>query len=331
MRRGIVALLSGAFVGALLGTLLMGQAAALGTEVVDPDSVGSLASLSTWDTAGVPVFAFAFSPDSALLYAAHGNRVTVWKPSDGSVVRSWPAHPGYAAGIALSPDGDLVATAGSDAIVRIWDAASGDLVRELSPAGTHSVAFSNDGCLVASADRGGNLRVWDVQSGDPVWSTDAVSRMFSLAFSPDDAAIVTAHGLPDFAVRAWSANTGELLWDSLVHEADAHVVAFSPNGETVVSVGADTLVILRDAASGDVLRTLRGHSQPLFEVLFVSDQLLATGDGGGTIRLWNLETGRTLRALREHNSEVSALAFSPDGTLMASASFDMEAILWGVP
>jgi len=331
MRRGIVALLSGAFVGALLGTLLMGQAAALGTEVVDPDSVGSLASLSTWDTAGVPVFALAFSPDSALLYAAHGNRVTVWNPSDGSVVRSWPAHPGYAAGIDLSPDGDLVATAGSDAIVRIWDAASGDLVRELSPAGTHSVAFSNDGCLVASADRGGNLRVWDVQSGDPVWSTDAVSRMFSLAFSPDDAAIVTAHGLPDFAVRAWSANTGELLWDSLVHEADAHVVAFSPNGETVVSVGADTLVILRDAASGDVLRTLRGHSQPLFEVLFVSDQLLATGDGGGTIRLWNLETGRTLRALREHNSEVSALAFSPDGTLMASASFDMEAILWGVP
>lgn len=321
----------GAFVGALLGTLLMGQAAALGTEIVDPDSVGSLANLVAWDTAGVPVFAFAFSPDSALLYAAHGNRVTVWNPSDGSAVKSWPAHPGYAAAIDLSPDGDLVATAGSDAIVRIWEAASGDLVRELSPAGTHSVAFSNDGCLIASADRNANLRVWTVQSGDLVWSADAVSRMFSLAFSPDDLAIVTAHGLPDFAVRAWSADTGELLWDSFAHEADAHVVAFSPNGETVASVGADTLVILRDAASGDVLRTLRGHSQPLFEVLFLSDRLLATGDGGGTIRLWDLETGRTLRSLREHNSEVSALAFSPDGTLMASASFDMEAILWGVP
>ncbi|MBU0595688.1 WD40 repeat domain-containing protein [Candidatus Bipolaricaulota bacterium] len=303
----------------------------LGTEVIGTGTVATLTDELAWPTDGAPVFALAYAPDGGLLYGAHGNGVTVWDPADGSTLRSWPAHPGYAAGLDISPDGSLLATAGSDGIVRIWDAASGDLQRELSPAGTHAVAFSHSGGLIASVNRDAGLRVWEVDSGNLVWTTDIEGSVFSVAFSPDDSTLVTAHGLPDFAVRTWSVETSELIWEAFAHEADAHVVGFSPNGEAIASVGADTLVTLWDAASGDVLRTLRGHTQPLFELLFLNDELLATGDGEGTIRLWSLETGRTVKILRGHRSEVCALAISPDGTTLASASFGMEAILWGVP
>lgn len=307
---------------------------ALHTAAAGPIAVDNASSLSpvlTWATDGVPVFGCVFSPDDALLYGAQGNAVVVWNPADGTILRSWRAHPGYAAAIDLSPDGLLLATSGDDAVVRVWDAATGDLLHELSPAGTHAVSFSHDGSLIGSADRNAVLRVWDVQSGELLRSIDAESRMFSVAFSPDDAVLVTAHGRPDFAVRTWSAETGELLWEAHEHGADAHVVRFSPSGEVIASVGADTVVVLYDAATGDVLHTLRGHRDPLFEALFLGEALLATGDGGGRIRLWDIESGRLLKVLTGHQSEVCALAVTHDGTALASASFDMKAILWRAP
>jgi len=311
--------------------LLVGQLATTAMDVIGPDNIGSLVSVESWATDGVPVFALAYAPDGALLYGAHGDRVTIWDAAEGSTVRSWPGQPSFVPGLAILPDGSLLATACGDRVVRLWDAASGTLQRELSPAGTHTVVFSHGGDLIASVGRDAGLRLWEVESGEPLWTTPISGSVFSVAFSPDDTMLVTAHGLPDFAVRVWSAETGDLLWESFEHEADTHEVRFSPNGETIASIGADTLVILWDAATGGHIRTLHGHQQPLFAMLYLSDRLLATGDGGGTIRIWDLETERTIKTLREHGSQVTALALSPDGTTLASASFDMEVILWGVP
>ena len=209
--------------------LLFVSPAAVATDAITVDNARSIVPLLTWATGGVPVFGLVFSPDGTQLYGAQGHQVVVWDSANGTVLRSWPAHPGYAAGISLSPDGLWIATAGDDAVVRIWNAATGDLRRELSPGGTHSVAFSNDGTLIASACRDEVLRVWSVETGDLVHAIPAGSRMFGTMFSPDDAALATAHGLPDFAVRLWSVETGDMVWESFEHRADAHVVGFWPS------------------------------------------------------------------------------------------------------
>ncbi len=78
-------------------------------------------------------------------------------------------------------------------------------------------------------------------------------------------------------------------------------------------------------------RVPRGHSQPLFEVLFVSGDLLATGDGGGNVYFWNALNGRLIHRLSVYRSQVRALAVSSVGSQLATASFDMEIAVFGIP
>ncbi|MFC2108360.1 WD40 repeat domain-containing protein [Candidatus Bipolaricaulota bacterium] len=315
----------------LVSLLLVGPSLVAGATPIAMENIREISEMLDWSTQGVPVFDLAYSSDGTQLYGVHGNVVAVWDPASGQPLNSWSAHPGFAAGLALSPDGTQLATVGSDSILKVWDIATGDLVRSLSPAGTHAVVFSPDGSLIASGGRTGVLRLWRVESGELVHEIDTVSRMFSVAFSLDGDLLATAHGLPDFAVRVWSSQTGELVWESFEHGADAHVIAFSPNGGMIASVGADAQVILWDAASGEALRILRRESTPLFELLFISDELIATGDGNGTIRFWKTQTGQLMLTRPVFRSEVSALALSPDGSQLATASFDMQVALFGVP
>jgi WD40 repeat protein len=89
--------------------------------------------------------------------------------------------------------------------------------------------------------------------------------------------------------------------------------------------------MLWDTVTGEMLRILGGESDPLFELVLLSDELLATGDGGGTIRFWNPQTGLLVHTLSPYRSEVSALTVSPDGTCLATASFDMRVAVFGFP
>lgn len=317
-------------IGLIVCFLAVGVAA-MAAQTITAGNAGELSVIAEWSTQGVPVSDLAYLHEGTRVIAVHGNRVSLWDVASGELVASWTAHPGFAAGLDLSPDGTMLATVGSDAILKMWNIASGDLVRSLAPAGTHAVAFSPDGSLIASGARTGILRVWRVATGELMHEIDAGSRMFSVAYSPDGLLLATAHGLPDFAVRVWSAETGELVWESFEHFADAHVIAFSPNGETIASVEAAGRTMLWDTATGEMLRILGGEGASLFELLFLSDELLATGDGGGAIRFWNPQTGLLVHALSAYRSEVSALAVSPDGTGLATASFDMRAVVFGFP
>ena len=92
--------------------------------------------------------------------------------------------------VAFSPDGSILATAGDNFMVRLWDADTGDAVGEPligDPTWVSSVAFAPDGSLLASANSDGTVRVWDPGTGNPVGNAlvghdDLVS---SVAFSPD--------------------------------------------------------------------------------------------------------------------------------------------------
>jgi WD40 repeat protein len=298
---------------------------------ISEDNVRDLDEIGSWPTQGVPVLALEVSQDGSRIYGTKGNLVTVWETSTGAVLNSWQADPSYAAGLDLSFDETLLATAGSDNSVNIWDAATGSHVRRLYPAGTHTVAFSPDGTQIASGGRAGILYVWDVTTGDLAHDIAVGSRMFGVGFSPDGTMIATVHGLPDFAVRLWDTATGELIWESFDHSSDAHALAFSPDGEKLATVDGDAHVYVFDVATGQRLLNLIGHQQPLFHVAFITDALLASADGGGLIRFWDVETGRGLNSLSLFREQVCALAISPDKELLVAASFDMRMALIAVP
>ena len=221
--------------------------------------------------------------------------------------------------VAYSPDGKRVATASMDKTAKIWDAVTG---KELLTLRGHSdivkdVAFSPDGRFIATVSDDKTAKVWDAATGKELLTLRGHSDIVvGVAYSPDGKRLVTASW--DKTAKLWDAVTGhELL--TLSTSGSVLGVAFSPDGKQIAT--ANRSVKLWDADSGQLLRTLRGHTSGVSCVAYSPDgKQLASGSFEDMARLWDLRSGRTLRTLGGDRSVVDRVAFTPDGRALAIAS-----------
>ncbi len=100
-------------------------------------------------------------------------------------------------------------------------------------------------------------------------------------------------------------------------------MAFTPDGKTLVTAGADGLAKIWDVANGSVRADLAGHQHDVLCLAISPDgKTVATGGEDMTIRLWAMSDGASLGVLSGHSGGVAALAFAPDGKMLASGSLD---------
>ncbi|MEM7585235.1 MAG: caspase family protein [Acidobacteriota bacterium] len=269
--------------------------------------------------------------------------VQLWVPPPTAAQEEGPAfvlqngHSSAIRSLAISPNGESLASGSDDRTVKLWQVETGKLIRTLEghTEGVNSVAFSPNGRLLASGSgsvpRGPNtVKLWEVATGNLLRTLEG-HRGFvkSVAFSPNGRLL--ASGGVEGTVKLWEVATGKLLRTLEGHGGSVKSVAFSPEGHSLASASDDSTVMLWDLATGTRVNTLEGHTEGVNSVAFSpAGQSLASGSNDRTVRLWEAGTGRPLRTLEMHESYVTSVAFSPEGRRLASTSWDRKVGVWEV-
>jgi WD40 repeat protein len=239
-----------------------------------------------------PVKAAAFSADGGRIATRAGDgTVRVWDAATGRPVGETLLPPEATNGIALSPDGRLLATAGglNDNAARLWDVASGKLLhtmshdRKLWERGIGLAVFSPTGKFLLSGG-GGHFLLWETATGTPFGPVTGHGMrgldVAFVAFAPDDHVVLVGRpepaGKSPFPLQLWDGATGKPL-----------------GARIALPVGSTWLARCAVAFSPDARTVLIGHRK--------------------TAELWDARDGKRLGLPLDFAGEVQSLAFSPDG------------------
>jgi WD40 repeat protein len=351
------------------------------------------ATIRQWDiTTGAPVgpvidagslvYSLAISADGAVIVSGCENgTVQRWDSKSGHPIGAPMRHRDVVYAVEFSPDQRTLLTGCQDKQVRLWDVMAGEPARpprapmRLSGR-VLTAAFSPDGERILAAgasdrsnpDTGGEAREWDAHTGLPLSpSLPSDGESWGAAYSPDGTRFAVSGSSVSEVFDAGDPGKPPVR---LVASSNARCVAFSPDGRSILTAGADDLVRTWDSATGSPSDAPVRDSAPIKDIVFlpdgngfvtVSDRvrlwgrssslfynemrhgnrldcLDVSGDGklvvltgDGSARLWDISTGQPLGQPMKVQGVVRDIRFSPDGSRVLTCGPSNTAQLWNVP
>lgn len=252
--------------------------------------------------------------------------------SSGDAVGASPPDPPQLYQSVFAPDGNSAATCHTDGILRLWETASGRLIRRFAdPEGAvAAAAFSPDGHWLLGVGRSQRIKLWSLTTDEVMSATHAhTGGVLAVDFSRDGRWLAT--GGDDKIIVLWSAPSITPVASFAGHAGAVGRVAFLKDDASILSGSRDQTAKIWDPPQSRGYLALDGHTDTVFAADFSPDgSRVVTGAGPADRRIlvWNASGGAPILTLLGHDHAVSSVAFSPDGRRIASAGYDGSWRLW---
>jgi WD40 repeat protein len=242
------------------------------------------------------------------------------------------SHQGWVNAIALSPDGQQLATGGNDQQIRFWQVQTGESLGNCTSSGPISaLGFSPDGRTLASGNYDHRIQLWSVADQSLIKTLEGhQGSVQALIFVTDPGTLdrCLISGSYDQSLRFWDLETGEA--DRLTgHEGSVQCLSLDTTQWRLASGGEEGQIRLWKLPDGELIRVLSRENSAIESLALSSDgKYLAGGCSDGSLHLWQLDTYKLLYTLEAHTGPVTALVITPDGRTLLSGGADGRLKLW---
>jgi WD40 repeat protein len=281
------------------------------------------------------LLALAFSPDGKTLATAGTDKlIRFWDLASGKELGQCKGHTEAVSALLFADEGKTLISGGPDGTIRFWNVAERKQTRasEEGSAGViTALALTVDGKTLFSADRDGTVHVWDAATLNQTARhvDDAkVEGNWVVTLAPDGSTFAT-HQPAGRVVCLKETARGKEFLRLARYQNRVESVAFSPDGKTLATGGAEWPVCLWDVKTGELLSSIKDPAHPVRVLAFSRDGKRLAGAGGDrAVFVWEVPSGKEIQRIEAPPNSVRALAFAPDGKVLGAICFDQTVRLW---
>jgi hypothetical protein len=258
-------------------------------------------------------------------------------PQTWSHLHTLTGHSDWVYSLAISPDGQTLASGSFDKTIKLWQLSTGQRSPTLYlniQRQCFALLSVRMGKPLASGSFDETIKLWHLDTGELICTlTGHTASVRSLAIATEGQALVS--GSFDETIKLWRLDTGEFIGNVAEQTGAVSAIAISPDGQTIASGARDGIITLRQldptraTTKPAFTLTLTGNLSSVCSLAISPDgQILAAGCTDGNVKLWQLSSGELLNALNGHLGPVMSAVFSLDAQTLISGSADGTIRIW---